>query len=279
MNVNNLSFGFLSSESIEVFDGFSPLCPQEIAEGAIFEGKEEKNREKIIDSERIKPKTQVNTPSEGIILLNKPKGRTSFSLVAALRKATGIKKIGHAGTLDPFATGVMVMLVGKEFTRQSNQFLCQDKEYRAKAHLGIDTDSYDCDGKVTAASPHIPSLADVEEALSHFQGTIQQIPPMFSAKKVQGKKLYELARKGIDIARATVEVTLHTQLLAYTYPYLEFAITCSKGTYIRSIAHELGQRLGCGAHLVELTRTRSGPFHLSACLELETFLRGCSILP
>ena len=213
--------------------------------------------------------------SEGIVLINKPKGRTSFSLVSALRRSTGIKKIGHAGTLDPFATGVMVMLVGKNFTRQSNQFLCQDKEYRAKALLGIDTDSYDCDGTVTATSSHIPPLADVELALTHFQGTIQQIPPMFSAKKVQGKRLYELARSGIEIEREPVSVTLHTELIAYNYPHLELKITCSKGTYIRSIAHDLGKLLGCGAHLIELTRTRSGPFHLSECTDLEKYIDDC----
>jgi tRNA pseudouridine55 synthase len=222
-------------------------------------------------------KKRVENPwmSEGIVLINKPKGRTSFSLVSALRRATGIKKIGHAGTLDPFATGVMVMLVGKNFTRQSDQFLCQDKEYRAKALLGVTTDSYDCDGTTTATSSHVPSLTDVEAALTQFQGTIQQIPPMFSAKKVQGKKLYELARSGIEIERAPVEITLQTQLIAYNYPYLELAITCSKGTYIRSIAYDLGKLLGCGAHLVELTRTRSGSFHLSECVELEKYIHDC----
>ena len=213
--------------------------------------------------------------NEGIVLINKPKGRTSFSLVSALRRATGIKKIGHAGTLDPFATGVMVMLVGKNFTRQSDQFLCQDKEYRAKALLGVDTDSYDCDGTITATSSHVPSLADVEVALTQFQGTIKQIPPMFSAKKVQGKKLYELARSGVEIEREPVEITLHTELVSYNYPHLEFKVTCSKGTYIRSIAFDLGKLLGCGAHLIELTRTRSGSFHLSECVDLEKYIHDC----
>src|SRR5690348_14012390 len=116
---------------------------------------------------------------EGILLVDKPKGKTSFSLVAALRRLSGIKKIGHAGTLDPFATGVMVLLVGKPYTRLSDRFLSLDKEYQATLHLGISTDTFDCDGKQTSISEKIPSSEEIQQALSHFQGKIQQIPPMF----------------------------------------------------------------------------------------------------
>jgi tRNA pseudouridine55 synthase len=205
--------------------------------------------------------------SRGIFPVNKPKDCTSFSLVAALRRLTGIQKIGHAGTLDPFATGVMVMLIGKEYTQQSDALINHDKEYLATLHLGIATDSFDCDGKITAENSRIPSLAEIEEALLLFQGTTLQIPPMFSAKKVSGKKLYTLARKGKEIERAPVQIQLKTELISYSYPHLTLNICCSKGTYIRAVAHDLGMRLGCGAHLSALVRTRSGPFHLKDCLD------------
>jgi tRNA pseudouridine55 synthase len=202
------------------------------------------------------------TISEGVLLVDKPRGKTSFSLVTALRRLTRIEKIGHAGTLDPFATGLMVMLIGKKFTRLSQDYLCQDKEYECKMLLGASTDSYDCDGKATATSSLVPTLFEIEKALASFQGTVQQIPPMFSAKKVDGKKLYELARRGVEIERKFISVTIKTILLDYTYPYLSLNVACSKGTYVRSIAHDLGNLLGCGAHLSELRRLRSGAFHI-----------------
>ena len=208
------------------------------------------------------PKGPIQQISEGVLLVDKPRGKTSFSLVTALRRLTQVKKIGHAGTLDPFATGLMVMLIGKNFTRLSQDYLCQDKEYECKVHLGISTDSYDCDGQTTGTSSLVPTQADIEKALSSFQGTIEQIPPMFSAKKIQGKRLYELARRGVEIERKPVWITLKTTLLSYTYPDLILNISCSKGTYIRSIAHDLGALLKCGAHLTELRRLRSGTFHL-----------------
>jgi tRNA pseudouridine55 synthase len=205
---------------------------------------------------------------KGILLLNKPKGKTSFHLVAILRKLTGVKKIGHCGTLDPFATGVMVMLIGKSFTRLSDQFLGQEKEYLARLHLGIETDTYDTEGQTLATSSKIPSLEEIQTVLSEFQGTISQIPPMFSAKKVQGKKLYELARKGIEIKREPVQVQLEIHFISYAYPYLDVRVVCSKGTYIRSLAHDIGEKLGTYAHLTELTRTRSGQFEIKNCVEV-----------
>ncbi len=200
---------------------------------------------------------------EGVLLVDKPRGKTSFSLVAALRKISHIQKIGHAGTLDPFATGLMVMLIGKNYTRLSQNYLTEDKEYFCKIKLGITTDTYDCDGKMVTTSSLIPTLSDIERALTFFQGTVEQIPPMFSAKKIQGKRLYELARRGIEIERKPVHVTLHTTLLDYTYPQVTLNIVCSKGTYVRSIAHDLGNRLTTGAHVSELRRLRSGSFHVS----------------
>lgn len=207
--------------------------------------------------------------AQGILLVNKPRGKTSFSLVASLRRRLGVKKIGHAGTLDPFATGVMVMLVGRDYTRLSDAFLCNDKEYIAQLRLGVSTDSYDCDGQITAESPIVPTSEEIASALNHFQGEIEQVPPMFSAKKVNGKKLYELARKGKTIERQPVKIKLETQLLSYQYPHMEIQVSCSKGTYIRSIANDLGNMLGCGAHLSQLQRTRSGAYLIADCIDGE----------
>lgn len=204
--------------------------------------------------------------NSGILLVDKAPNTTSFHLVTLLRKLTRIEKIGHAGTLDPFATGVMVMLIGKNYTQRSNEFLNADKEYRAVLQLGITTDTYDLEGKILSQSAHIPTLPDIEQALTSFQGTILQTPPMYSAKKMGGHKLCDLARRGITIDRPPTPVTLQTTLIDYRYPMLELSISCSKGTYIRSLAHDLGLSLTCGAHLFELVRIRSGSFHLGQCL-------------
>ena len=207
--------------------------------------------------------------TEGILLLDKPAGKSSFFLVTLLRHKLHVKKIGHAGTLDPFAKGVMVMLVGQNYTRLSNRFLDQDKEYVAKIRLGIETDTFDPEGKIVATSEIVPTVDDIRSVLQEFQGTIEQIPPMFSAKKINGKKLCDLARKGQVVERAPVKVQVAITLLAYEYPYLELQISCSKGTYVRTIAHDIGKKLGCGAHVAELTRTRSGNFSLSECLSTD----------
>lgn len=208
----------------------------------------------------------------GLLLVNKPKGKTSFYLVACLRRILKEKTIGHAGTLDPFATGVMVMMIGKPFTKLSDSFLSADKEYVARAYLGSSSDTFDCDGIITATSTYVPTLGQVEEVIAQFQGTIMQKPPMFSAKKVGGKKLYELARKGVSIDVEAVSVNVKTELLSYNYPYLDFKISCSKGTYIRSIANEMGKALGSEAHLIELTRIRSGAFSIESCLDWDRFI-------
>lgn len=210
---------------------------------------------------------------EGILLIDKPAGKTSFYLVNVLRKILGVKKIGHAGTLDPFATGVMVMLVGRKYTQKSDTFIKQGKSYRTTIRLGVETDSYDCDGNVLSTSDLVPSQEQIEEALKHFQGQVEQIPPMFSAKKVKGQKLYELARQGKVIERKPVTIELKTTLLRYEYPEVDLLIDCSKGTYVRSIAHDLGKMLGCGAHLSQLVRTQSGSFKLDDCIKLEELNR------
>ena len=202
---------------------------------------------------------------QGYLLIDKPLGKTAFHLVAVLRKRLGIRKIGHAGTLDPLATGVMVMLIGK-YTKLSDKFINQHKEYLAKLHLGIETDSYDAEGQITAKSDLMPSLQQLEEAIANFQGDTLQIPPMFSAKKINGQKLYTLARRGEAIERPAVNVNMEIQLINYCYPSVELKVKCTKGTYIRSLAYDLGKVLNCGAHLSGLIRTKSGPFELSNCL-------------
>lgn len=200
--------------------------------------------------------------NNGILLVDKTKGSTSFRLVSLLRKLTKIEKIGHSGTLDPFATGLMVMLIGRDFTKRSDEFLTCDKEYEAVIHLGIATDTYDIEGKITSRSELVPTLRDVELIVKTFNGDILQIPPMYSAKKVEGKKLYDLARKGVTIERQPVKVNVELKVLSYDYPELRIHVRCSKGTYVRSLAHDIGQALHCGAHLSSLIRVRSGPFHL-----------------
>ncbi len=206
---------------------------------------------------------------EGILVLDKPRGPSSFALVHRLRQLTHIRKIGHTGTLDPFATGVMVMLIGKSCTRLSDQLISDDKTYSACVHLGVTTDTYDGEGTVVASCERCPSLEEITCVLQQFQGEIFQIPPMFSAKKVQGKKLYHLARQGIQIPRDPVQIQVAISLIQYEYPYLHLEVTCSKGTYIRSLAHDIGEQLGCGAHLSQLRRTRSGQFTLGQALPLD----------
>lgn len=200
-------------------------------------------------------------------MVNKPKGKTSFSLVGVLRKILNVRTIGHAGTLDPMATGVMVLLIGKRFTTQSDSLTGQDKAYDAIVTLGSSTDTYDAEGQTTSSNASIPSLEAIEQALSHFNGIVEQTPPMFSAKKINGQKLYDLARQGKEVERKKIQVAMQTKLLGYHYPELRLTVDCSKGTYIRSIAHDLGQMLGCGAHLSGLIRTKSGPFTLDQCLD------------
>ncbi len=209
------------------------------------------------------------TPNDGILLVNKEKGSTSFRLVSILRRLTKIEKIGHSGTLDPFATGLMVMLIGRNFTRQSDQFLGAEKEYEGVIYLGAATDTYDIEGKIVSRSDKTPTLQELMAVLESFQGDILQVPPMYSAKKIQGKKLYDLARSGLTVERHPVKVHVQIQLLRYEYPEAAIRVVCSKGTYIRSLAHDIGQLLGTGGHLTSLTRLRSGFFRLENAVAQE----------
>jgi tRNA pseudouridine55 synthase len=213
--------------------------------------------------------TTLIKPLSGLALIDKPPGKTSFYLVNFLRRLTSVKCIGHAGTLDPFATGVMVMLVGKPYTKKANQLISLGKEYEARVKLGVSTDSFDIDGSVTFESPIVPTLPQIEDVLTEFQGEIFQTPPMFSAKKINGQKLYNLARAGKTIEREAKKVYAEVNLVNYAYPYLDIYVTCSSGTYIRAIADDIGSKLQSGAHLVSLKRTKVGPFNLSDCQSIE----------
>lgn len=216
--------------------------------------------------------------TEGILLVDKPQGISSFKVVAILRKKLQVKRIGHGGTLDPLATGVMILFVGRKYTKMANQFLTEEKEYEACFCLGAATDTYDRMGTVTKTSDKKPTLEDIQSALVHFQGETVQLTPAYSARKVNGKRMYQLARQGIEVERKPSVVHMQITLLSYEYPYLRLKIICSKGTYIRSLAHDLGEKLGSYAHIEELRRTRSGSFTIPQCITSEQLLdRGCSL--
>jgi len=206
-----------------------------------------------------------------IIPINKPAGITSHTVVNRLRKFYGIKKIGHAGTLDPFATGVLILLVGRESTKRSDEFMKQDKIYRTKLKLGYISDTYDKDGVIQEYNVQkVPTRSEIESITESFIGEISQIPPMYSAIKINGKKMYELARKGqtIDIPPRLINI-YNIDILDYTYPYLTLDIACSSGTYIRSLGYDIGMKLGIGAYLEELERSQSGEFNIDNCYTLD----------
>ncbi|MFA5308588.1 MAG: tRNA pseudouridine(55) synthase TruB [Dehalococcoidales bacterium] len=206
---------------------------------------------------------------DGILNINKSAGKTSYGVVAAVKRLTGERHAGHAGTLDPDATGVLPVCLGKG-TRVVEFLADSTKAYRAVIEAGAATDTYDASGQVTRRGDASGvDVMQLEEALSPFRGDIRQVPPMYSALKHQGQKLYELARAGIDIERESRPVTIYRlELLDWQPPLVTLEIECSKGTYVRSIAHDLGERLGCGAHLKELTRTRCGIFDIKDAITL-----------
>jgi tRNA pseudouridine55 synthase len=209
----------------------------------------------------------------GFLLINKPTGPTSHNIISRLRKITGIKRIGHAGTLDPFASGLLIVAVGRESTKKLGKFLKMDKTYLATLHLGAETDTFDREGKrsekceVRSANP---KEEEINQTLSSFIGRQKQIPPMYSAKKINGKKLYELARKGIEIERQPVDIEIYDlKLINYKYPALVIEVSCSSGTYIRSLAVDMGRKLETGAYLEELERTSISSYKLETAVDIE----------
>lgn len=239
--------------------------------------------------------------NSGFLLVNKPSGPTSHDIIGQLRRITGIKKIGHAGTLDPFASGLLIVGVGREATRRLSEFFKLDKEYIAILKLGFVSDTFDREGKITTLSSRAESrqsrdgverslanadsnpdeLGDsstalgmtkdkIKKTLNKFRGEIEQVPPMYSAKKVKGKKLYELARKGEEIERQAVKVNINNlEIIKYKWPILKIKCEVSSGTYIRSLAHDIGQQLGIGAYLEELQRTGIGVYNINKAIELK----------
>src|SRR3954452_9544617 len=207
---------------------------------------------------------------EGVLLVDKPGDHTSHDVVARLRGKLKTRRIGHAGTLDPMATGLLIILVGKA-TSASQYLISLDKEYEGTIELGKVTDTQDADGEVMETRP-VPTLtqADVEAAIKSFVGDQYQPPPMYSAIKIDGVPLYKSARKGEDIAREPRFIRVMSwELTRFAPPQLDFRLRCTKGTYVRTLAHDLGQKLGCGAHLSALRRTATEKFNVSQALTME----------
>lgn len=213
----------------------------------------------------LKPAKEI----EGVLLVDKPAGMTSHDVVYKLRRKLAMQRIGHAGTLDPMATGVLVMLVGKA-TRISQYLISVDKVYEGEVTLGVTTNSQDAEGEVLTTMP-VPPLteAQVRDAMKGFLGDQYQTPPMFSAIKIDGVPLYKKARQGEEVEREPRFIRVSSfELLSFALPKLTFRLACTKGTYVRTIAHDLGQKLGCGGHLSALRRTGSGKFTIEQCTPL-----------
>jgi len=206
------------------------------------------------------------------LLVDKPKGWTSFDVVAKVRslarQATGDKKIkvGHAGTLDPMATGLLIVLIGN-YTKKQDEFMKLDKVYEAELTLGATSDTYDAEGTITSVSDVVPSVDLLQQTLNGFIGSIEQMPPAYSALKINGKKAYELARKGVQPDLKSRKVTIYSiDDINYDYPKLAFGVHVSSGTYVRSLANDIGQKVNLGAYLSNLRRTRIGDYNISKAI-------------
>lgn len=209
---------------------------------------------------------------DGVINVLKPVGMTSSDVVVRLRKILNTRKIGHTGTLDPDVTGVLPICVGKA-TRLAEYLTNQGKSYRGEMTLGIITDTQDASGEIISKKSTKISLEDLEKVIPDFLGSIQQIPPMFSAVRHQGKHLYELARQGVEVERKPRKIRIEglklIEWIPGEFPKAVFEVDCSKGTYIRTLCHDIGLALGCGAHMSDLVRLRSGPFRVEGSLTIE----------
>jgi len=217
-------------------------------------------------------------PGSGILNIDKPQGLTSHDVIVKVRQASGIRRVGHAGTLDPMATGVLLVCFGQA-TRVTEYLMKSPKVYRAQVRLGITTDTGDAEGRVISRSePRGIALQEIEHALVSFQGRIQQVPPIYSALKKEGVPLYRLARQGVPVEPTPREVEIfRLEVLDWAPPFLEIEVTCSPGTYMRALARDLGEKLGCGAHLSSLTRLACGRFTLEEAAtlqEVEEVFRG-----
>lgn len=208
---------------------------------------------------------------QGILLVDKPAGWTSFDVVNYVRRivaaAEGKKpkqiKVGHSGTLDPFATGLLILLVGKDYTRRAGEFSKLDKTYEATMKLGFESTTGDPEGEITPVSDKVPTIDETKAALEKFKGKIQQTPPAYSAIKVNGQRAYKLARAGQEVVIEPRQVTINSlKLVKYTYPEVKFTADVSSGTYIRTLVEDLGKTLQTGAYTVALCRTKVGTFDI-----------------
>jgi tRNA pseudouridine55 synthase len=217
---------------------------------------------------------QEFTALDGAIPIDKPAGPTSHDVVDAIRRHFNIKKVGHCGTLDPNATGLLLIVLGRG-TKLSEKLMADDKVYEGTIKFGESTNSYDADGELVASLP-VPPLTpeQLNEAAAQFVGDQMQTPPMVSAVKKAGVPLYKLARKGIEVEREPRLIHIYNfRFNAYQEPIGSFRLACTKGTYVRSVAHELGQKLGCGAHLATLRRVISGKFEVTQAIQFEEVLK------
>jgi tRNA pseudouridine55 synthase len=210
---------------------------------------------------------------DGAVLIDKPSGPTSHDVVDAIRRKFGIKKVGHCGTLDPNATGLLIIVLGRG-TKLSEKLMGDDKVYEGTIRFGATTNSYDADGDVLEIKPVPPlALEQLNELAGQYIGDQMQTPPMVSAIKKDGVPLYKLARKGVEVEREPRLVHIYNfRFTNYSQPNGEFRLACTKGTYVRSIAHELGQKVGCGAHLATLRRSASGKFDVADATTLDVVL-------
>jgi tRNA pseudouridine55 synthase len=217
---------------------------------------------------------QEFSPLDGALLIDKPAGPTSHDVVDAIRRRFRIKKVGHCGTLDPNATGLLIIVLGRG-TKLSEKLMSSDKAYEGALKFGETTNSYDADGDLVASLPVPPlTLEQLNQAAAGFVGDQMQTPPMVSAVKIAGVPLYKLARKGIEVQREPRLVHIYSfRFTAYQEPLGHFRIACTKGTYVRSLGHELGQKFGCGAHLAELRRVSSGTFDVAGAAPLDEVLK------
>lgn len=217
---------------------------------------------------------QEFTALDGAILIDKPAGPTSHDVVDAIRRHFEIKKVGHCGTLDPGATGLLIIVLGRG-TKLSERLMSDDKVYEGSLKFGETTDSYDADGELLASLPVPPlTVEELNEEAGEFIGDLMQTPPMVSAIKKGGVPLYKLARKGIEVEREPRLIHIYNfRFTAYQEPIGQFRLACTKGTYVRSVAHDLGQKLGCGAHLATLRRVTSGKFDVAQAIPLAEVLK------
>lgn len=207
---------------------------------------------------------------DGVLVLDKPEGKSSTEIVEWVKRRLRVRKAGHGGTLDPFATGVLPICLGRG-TKIAQFILAGDKEYEGRFELGVETETYDLTGEVLARHP-VPELKleDIQRVFDRFVGVIEQRPPAYSAAKLHGRPLYKYAREGLKVEKPPKKVEiLEFEALNYEPPYVWFRIYCGKGTYIRSLIHEVGQVIGCGATLASLRRLRKGPFTLEQALTIE----------